>query len=97
MRQMKDKLFHDLTMGQKRLVMCARAMIKHPLLLIIDEPTAGLDDKSAALFVSLINKFARESETTIIFVSHRKEPHLNPDLIYELEMGEKGSTGKVTK
>lgn len=93
----KDKLFHNLTMGQKRLVMCARAMIKHPILLILDEPTSGLDDASAELFVSLVNKFAQESETAIIFVSHRKEPNLNPDFIYELEMTENGSLGNVTK
>lgn len=95
MEQLQDKLFHDLTMGQKRLVMCARAMIKHPLLLIIDEPTAGLDDESAALFVSLVNKFAGESDTTVIFVSHRKEPDLNPDFVYELQMGSDGSTGSI--
>ncbi|WKX74833.1 ABC transporter ATP-binding protein [Zobellia laminariae] len=71
---MKDALFHDLSMGQKRLIMCARAMIKHPPLLILDEPTAGLDDDSAALFVALVNKFATQSNTTVIFVSHRKEP-----------------------
>ena len=75
--------------------MCARAMIKHPIILIFDEPTAGLDDKSAALFVSLVNKFASESETTIVFVSHRKEPNLNPDFIYELKMGKDGSTGDI--
>jgi len=97
MEQLKDKLFNDLTMGQKRLVMCARAMIKHPLLLIIDEPTAGLDDESAALFVSLVNKFAMESDTTVIFVSHRKEPDLNPDFVYELEMSNEGSTGSIHK
>ena len=91
----KDKLFHDLTMGQKRLVMCARAMIKHPPLLILDEPTAGLDDASAMLFVSLVNKFAKESTTTTVFVSHRKEPGLKPDYIYKLDMGENGSTGRV--
>jgi molybdate transport system ATP-binding protein len=96
MSHMKDRLFHDLTMGQKRLVMCARAMIKHPILLILDEPTAGLDDDSAELFVSLVNKFAQESETAIIFVSHRKEPNLNPEFIYELEMTENGSLGNVT-
>ncbi|MDT7827728.1 ATP-binding cassette domain-containing protein [Pricia sp. S334] len=91
----KDALYHDLSMGQKRLVMCARAMIKHPPLLIFDEPTAGLDDASAALFVALVNKFAKESQTTIIFVSHRKEPDLRPDHIYHLEMKEIGSSGKV--
>ncbi|WP_273566146.1 ATP-binding cassette domain-containing protein [Maribacter halichondriae] len=91
----KDSLFHDLTMGQKRLVMCARAMVKHPLLLILDEPTAGLDDASALLFVALVNKFAKESDTTIVFVSHRREPSLNPDYIYELTMEENGSTGRL--
>ncbi len=92
---LKDNLYHDLTIGQRRLVMCARAMIKHPILLILDEPTAGLDDASAELFVALVNKFASESETAIVFVSHRKEPNLNPDFIYELKMGDEGSTGSV--
>lgn len=93
--QIKNMLYHNLSMGQKRLVMCARAMIKHPPLLILDEPTAGLDDGSAVLFVALVNKFANESETTVIFVSHRKEPGLEPDRIYQLEMSEMGSSGRV--
>lgn len=91
----KDVLFHDLSMGRKRLVMCARAMIKHPPLLILDEPTAGLDDTSAALFIALVNKFAQESATTIIFVSHRKEPGLEPHHVYQLEMTEAGSLGRI--
>lgn len=89
----KDSYFHDLTMGMKRLVMCARAMIKHPLLLILDEPTAGLDDESAALFVQLVNKIGRESNTTVIFVSHRKESGLEADAVYQLEMTPEGSLG----
>ena len=97
MWSIKDHLFHDLTMGQKRLIMCARAMVKHPPLLILDEPTAGLDDQSAALFVALVNKFAKASNTTTIFVSHRKEPGLNPDLIYQLEVDDQGSKGYVIK
>ena len=91
----KGKRFHDLSMGQKRLVMTVRAMIKHPLLLILDEPTAGLDDASAALLVALVNKIARESDIATIFVSHRKEPGLEPDNIYELIMTENGSVGFV--
>lgn len=93
--KIKDTLFHDLTMGQKRLVMTTRAMIKHPLLLILDEPTAGLDDESASLLVSLVNKIARESNTTIIFVSHRVERGLNPDFIYNLRMTDTGSIGAI--
>lgn len=92
----KDTLFHRLSTGQQRLVMTTRAMIKHPLLLILDEPTAGLDDVSAQLLVHLVNKIALESTTTILFVSHRKEPGLTPDFTYELVPTDKGSIGKIT-
>lgn len=89
----KDVLFRDLTTGEKRLVMTARAMVKHPPLLILDEPTAGLDDTNAAFFVSLINKIAKESQTAIVFVSHRKEPFLEPHYIFELHPSKEGSVG----
>ncbi|UII78657.1 ATP-binding cassette domain-containing protein [Flagellimonas sp. CMM7] len=92
----RDAQFLELTNGEKRLVMTARAMVKHPPLLILDEPTAGLDDISAALFIALINKISQESETTIIFVSHRTEVGLKPQFDYILTMNKNGSTGKVT-
>jgi molybdate transport system ATP-binding protein len=91
----RDILFRKLTEGQQRLVMCARAMIKHPPLLILDEPTAGLDRASAALLVSLVRKMAQESETAIVFVSHRKEPGLDAPRVLELKPGPEGSTGIV--
>ncbi|WP_318311682.1 ATP-binding cassette domain-containing protein [Flagellimonas crocea] len=93
----KSDHFRELSPGDKRLVMMARAMVKHPPLLILDEPTAGLDDSSATLFVALVNKIAKESDSAIIFVSHRKEPHLDPEQIFELHPSEKGSIGKALK
>jgi len=93
MWSIKDTHFHNLTMGQQRLIMTVRAMVKHPLLLILDEPTAGLDDASAGMLVDLVNKMAEQSHTTIIFVSHRNEPGLQPDFIYQLHMADTGSTG----
>ncbi|NND79180.1 MAG: ABC transporter, partial [Maribacter sp.] len=78
-------------------VMTTRAMIKHPLLLILDEPTAGLDDESAALLVALVNKIAKESNTTIIFVSHREEAGLFPQYRFILKDGETGSIGMITQ
>ncbi|UJH66700.1 ATP-binding cassette domain-containing protein [Allomuricauda sp. SCSIO 65647] len=87
--------FHDLGTGEKRLVMTARAMIKHPLLLILDEPTAGLDDANANLFVSLVDKIASESDSAILFVSHRTEPGLHPEKVLELTMTNTGSKGKL--
>lgn len=91
----RNYLFRELSAGDKRLVMTARAMIKHPPLLILDEPTAGLDDASAALFVALVNKIAQESHTAIIFVSHRMEAGLHPQFNYVLEMRPNGSVGTV--
>ncbi len=95
MWHLKDTLFHDLTMGQQRLVMTTRAMIKHPLLLILDEPTAGLDDESAILLVSLVNKIAQESNATIIFVSHRTEAGLQPQYRFKLKENKDGSIGEI--
>ena len=87
--------FHDLTKGEQRLLMCARAMVKHPLLLILDEPTADLDDEAAALVVALVNKMAHNSQTAIIFVSHREEPKLTPQKIFELKPTINGSIGNI--
>ncbi len=92
-----DVLFRKLTEGHQRLLMCARAMIKHPPLLILDEPTAGLDGASAALLVSLVRKMAQESETAILFVSHRKEPGLDAPRIFELHPGPGGSSGRARR
>lgn len=95
MEALSDQLFHTLTEGQQRLLMCARAMIKHPPLLILDEPTGGLDDASALLVVGLVRKMAAESETAIIFVSHREESGLQADHVLELIPGPSGSRGII--
>ncbi len=97
MSHLKNDYFHKLSTGQQRLIMCVRAMIKHPLLVILDEPTAGLDDASSELIISLVNKMARESRTTLIFVSHRKEPGLKAKNIFQLSMATTGSTGKLIR
>lgn len=87
--------FRNLSEGHQRLLMCARAMIKHPPVLILDEPTAGLDEASAGLLISLVQKMAAESETAILFVSHRKEPGLKAPKILELVPGKAGSKGII--
>lgn len=87
--------YNRLSLGEQRLVMTARAMIKHPPLLILDEPTAGMDDAAAGLLVALVNKMAAESTTTIVFVSHRSEPGLTPQSTYTLTTGSSGSVGRI--
>jgi len=95
MSHLKNKPFCTLSLGQQRLALVARAMVKHPPLLILDEAMSGLDDHNASIVISLINKIAEESKTTILFVSHRIEEGLLPNNIFELIPTESGSIGKV--
>ncbi|WP_435314106.1 ATP-binding cassette domain-containing protein [Cellulophaga fucicola] len=95
--EIKNKLFNQITRGEQRLVMLLRAMVKQPLLLILDEPTAGLDDNNAALFVALVNKIANSKQTALIFVSHRKESNLEPLAIIELQTTPNGSIANILK
>lgn len=91
-----QKAFVDLSQVEQRMVLIARAMIKHPPVLILDEPSNGLDDKAAALLVALINKIATETDSALLYVSHRSEKGLAPQHVLELIPGEMGSIGVVT-
>jgi molybdate transport system ATP-binding protein len=93
----RNASFQSLSFGQQRMVMVVRAMVKQPPLLILDEPTVGLDDENAQLFISLINAIASQKKVAIIYVSHRNEPELQPDYIFELMPGADGSVGRIIK
>lgn len=86
--------FHKLSAGEQRLALIARAMVKHPPLLILDEPLMGLDDVNAARVIQLINKLAAESATAILYVSHQTEKGLEPQRVFELLKTDEGSVGK---
>ena len=62
--------FDALSFGLQRMVLLARAMVKSPIILILDEPTLGLDGHHRKLMLRAIDHIARNSDTQIIFVSH---------------------------
>lgn len=95
MEELSNKNFHSLSVGQQRVVLILRAMVKQPPLLILDEPTEGMDDHNAALVIQLINLLVNQSHITTVMVSHRSEPGLLPTSIYQLSPGKNGSTGEV--
>ncbi|MGO4911784.1 ATP-binding cassette domain-containing protein [Leeuwenhoekiella sp. W20_SRS_FM14] len=93
---LKDKRFRDLDEAHKRMVLIARAMIKHPPLLILDEPTGALNSIGAALVVQLLNKIITSGKTAVIFVSHRTEAQLNLSNTFELIKTASGSQGFIS-
>mgnify|MGYP006130859075 CR=1 FL=1 len=62
--------FQALSFGDQRLLLIARAMVKHPTLLILDEPCLGLDDMNRQRVLALITRVCQQSRTTVIYVNH---------------------------
>ncbi len=62
--------YQALSYGEQRMVLLARAMVKRPLILLLDEPCIGLDDFNRRLILRLVDHIARVSQTHIIYVSH---------------------------
>ena len=95
MNHLKKTAFINLSVGQQRVIMIIRAVLKHPPLLILDEPTEGLDDENVILVTQLISHLAKETNIAIILVSHRIEALLAPNSILELTPQPMGSEGKI--
>lgn len=68
--------FRQLSYGEQRLVLVARALVKQPPLLILDEPTQGLDAVNRLRVLYFLEHMATQQLTTIIMVSHRLDERL---------------------
>lgn len=71
-----DAPFNGLSHGDQRLLLIARAMVKHPPLLILDEPCLGLDDMNRQLVLALIERICASSETAVLYVNHHAEDRI---------------------
>lgn len=65
-----NKYLYEISLGWQRFVLLLRALLKNPPLLIMDEPCQGLDHRFKSKVIDLINNFALQNDTTLIYVSH---------------------------
>lgn len=72
-KELRNRTFLKLSSGEQRLVLQARAFVKDPKLLILDEPLHGLDLNNRAMVKEIINTYAERKGKTLIMVTHYKE------------------------
>ncbi len=84
-----DKSFNRLSYGEKRLTLVARAMVKSPELLILDEPCQGLDRANREMVLALMEGIGRQTSTGLVYVTHH-ESEMIPCIEYVLKLGKDG-------
>jgi molybdate transport system ATP-binding protein len=98
MQDRADCPIKQFSYGEQRLLLIARGLIKHPPLLILDEPCQGLDDHNRIKVLKLLGEFARGTESTLLYVTHRSEDEIEGIRRHlELVPGKRGFTAREQK
>lgn len=69
-REYAGTIFHDLSIGQQQRVLLARALVSHPEILILDEPSTALDAQSREMFFDLLGELNQKHGVTILLITH---------------------------
>ena len=70
MSEFEGRRIGELSGGQQQRVFIARAVVNHPEILILDEPTTGVDASTQALFYDMLNLLNQEHSITIMLITH---------------------------
>src|SRR5512136_1093615 len=95
---LKERVPHHLSGGEKKRVAIAGVIAMEPQVIVLDEPTAGLDPRGVSDLISVINSLAREYGITVIFSTH--DVSLVPevaDYLYVMHSGKIVAEGGVAE
>jgi putative ABC transport system ATP-binding protein len=79
---------YELSGGEQQRVAIARALVKHPALILADEPTGQLDSLTGASIIALLKKIATQIGVTVVVASHDPNVHEAADWLFELRDGQ---------
>src|SRR5690606_9672685 len=96
LEDLRERVPHHLSGGEKKRVAIAGILAMEPQVLVLDEPTAGLDPQGVADLVTFVNRLPEEYGMTVIFSTH----HLDlvaemADYVYVMDRGTIVGSGTV--
>ncbi len=90
----KDEYAANLSYGEQRRLEIARALATDPKLLLLDEPTAGMNPSEAAQVIELVHSIQKELNMTIIIIEHNMQVMMGTaEWIIAMEAGAKIAEG----
>ena len=101
LRRKDDEIGRNLSYGDQRRLEVARALATEPKLLLLDEPTAGMNPQETADFTSFVGKLREERGLTVLLIEHDMRVVMGvSDRVTVLDYGEKiaeGTPGEIQK
>ena len=91
--ELKKRTFSKLSGGQKRRIDIARALLHKPKILILDEPTTGLDPQTRKTIWSVISELRKNENMTVFLTTHYMEEAAEADFVVILDNGEISASG----
>lgn len=92
-KDLLPRTFEKLSGGQKRRVDVARALIHNPKILILDEPTTGLDPEARKLLWNVVTNLRKSRNMTVFLTTHYMEEAADADYVVILDKGKIAAEG----